>query len=293
MSDTALGVKVFNRVEKLADLLNSIDASVIDTVYIADDGEMNKEKRRLFKRDYQFETVILDLEYDSGLGYGRNRIVEELDEEYLLIVDSDHVLPDNVPVLKRLLETRPNLGGVSGILIENDRIRAGAHDLHEENNLLVRDIQEKKKIQEIAGTPFIEFDFIPNAAMFRRECVEEYTWDKNYVIGMEHLDFYLGHKKQTDWLFGVCPAVLIRHYPGGSSSYIRNRRNKDKLRRSRQYFFEKWDYSEIVYLQGYWIDSYQVNSNIAGPLIKSALSRAPTTVKRLWANTLSRIRGLK
>ena len=90
---------------------------------------------------------------------------------------------------------------------------------------------------------FIEFDFIPNAAVFRKDCLEEYSWDPNYTIGGEHLDFYVGHWKETDWRFGICPNVSFQHFPGGSPEYLTERTNTNKLRASYQYFGEKWGYS--------------------------------------------------
>lgn len=247
MDDVALGVKVFSRVNKLENLLDSVEESDINTVYVADDGEMTDEKRKLYSRSFDFDLNLIDLEYDAGLGYGRAEIVKQLDAEYLLIVDSDHTVPENVNVLRTILENNSQIGGVSGLIFERGHLRGACNDLFEHDDVLVRDVNEEKRTYYQDGVPFLYFDFIPNAALFRRDCLEDYCWDREYVIGSEHIDFYVGHMKTTDWRFATCPAVVFDHYPGGSSGYLLARQNAAKLRRSREYFIRKWGYKATVW----------------------------------------------
>lgn len=280
--DIALGVKVFSRVDKLKDLLDSVKEAPIESVYIADDGEETEAKTELYNREYSFDLEVLNLEYDAGLGYGRNRIVEVFDEEYLLIVDSDHEVPSNVSKLAEQLEERPELGGVSGLLYEDRKIRGTCHDLFEDGDILVRDVREDKPVEMAAGAPLIEFDFLPNAALFRRECLLEQSWDSEYVIGKEHLDFYVAHLQKTDWRFAVSPTILFPHFPGGDSKYVADRDSQRKLDRSRSYFMEKWGYEQILLGQTDWIDGstpYCTSRFGAEQLVKSALLAAPPKVK--------------
>jgi hypothetical protein len=297
VSEIALGVKVFTRAEKLAGLLESAARGPIDRVYVADDGERTERKEQLYGREYPFELTVLDLEYDAGLGYGRDRIVEALKEPYLLIVDSDHKVPRNVEVLAEQLEQRPAFGGVSGLLLEGGRITGTCHDLFERDDLLVRDVKGGKQVEEVAGSPLMEFEFLPNVAMFRRECLMKQSWDPNYVIGKEHLDFYVAHKRRTDWRFGVNPAVLFTHRPGGDASYDRDRSNLEKLRRSQRYFTEKWGYRQIVHGQTDWVDPTSPLRNsrfVTRLLFKSVLLNLPSTVQA-WGMDLReavrRVRG--
>lgn len=287
MSLVAVGIKHFSRTSKLEQLLRSINSSVINKVYIADDGKDTKQKYKLYNSSYEFDLEVLDLEFDTGLGYGRKKIVENLSEDYLLLVDNDMVLPQNIDILLDQLELNPKLGGVSGCLIEDDQIRAMTHDLFEVGDLLVRDIREKKEIQYIAGHPFVEFDLVPNAAMFRRECVKEYTWDENYKIGFEHLDFYLGHKKQTDWKFGVSPQVMFQHNPGGDTDYLKKRQAESRLKDSKHYFLEKWGYTNISNIRGSWFTTYQPGLNpvdhVGSAILRASTFTPPAIQKRIAA----------
>lgn len=247
----AMGVKVFTRTEKLKNLLGSVDPADIDHVYVADDGDAD-QRQHLYKRDWPFELTVIDLEYDAGLGYGRERIVEEMTEDYLLIVDSDHVLPHNLDCLRRQLEALPEFGGVSGLLLEYGRLTGMTHDLFEEGNVLVRDVKYDKRVVEAAELPVVPFDFLPNVCLFRRECLEDRGWDPEYVIAMEHLDFYVGHWLETDWRFGVSPSVQFLHDPRSDATYQRNRGDPSKRMRSKEYFLEKWGYRQI-FLRETWL----------------------------------------
>lgn len=291
--EIAVGVKVFSRTEKLSNLLKSVGEQDIQTVYIADDGEMTDEKARIYERDYPFDLRVFDLPYDAGLGAGRAHIVDHLSEDYLLIVDSDHELLSDVSRLRDQLEQNDSIGGIGGLLYENQRITGHCHDLFENGDLLVRDVKQKKPVQNVAGHPFISFDFIPNVALFRRECLEEYCWDSEYVIGKEHLDFYVGHLKGTTWEFGVCPTVLFGHYPGGDTTYVENRESYRKLMKSREYFLEKWGYDDIVLGFTEWNEpNLQQPSwrELATILTKKVLLSAPRPIQKTLMRARNRIR---
>jgi len=247
----ALGVKVFLRTEKLEQLLESVDPNTIDHAYIADDGETD-ERRYIYDRDWPFELTLVDLEYDAGLGYGRERIVDQMDEEYLLIVDSDHTLPENVDLLRQQLEAQPEFGGISGLLLEYGHLIGMCHDIRERDSVLIREVTGDKESITAANRPLVPFDFIPNAALFRRECLEEASWDPEYVIAMEHLDFYVNHWKETEWRFGVSPAVQFGHHPRSNRAYESNRGSEDKRMRSKEYFLNKWGYRQVL-LRNTWL----------------------------------------
>jgi len=258
MPDIALGVIVLNRVEKLRGLLESAIDKDIETVYIADNGHPSKEKDGLYTESYPFEITVLDLEYDIGLGRCRNEIVGEMEEEYLLMADSDHQVSNNIGILLAILQEKPSVGGVAGSIIEpsRERIWQSAKDFRLLDKILVKGNNlESKEIEVIDGYPFIEFDFIPYPTLYRTACLREYAWDPNIKINFAHDDFYVQHWMNTDWKFGVTPEVCFRHYPGGDSDYSMTKQAPDKKQYSEEYFLDKWNLKDFRTDGGYWYDT--------------------------------------
>ncbi len=262
--EIAIGVKIFDRTDRLEALLTSVPADIFSTVYIADDGPTRgKEERRerLYSQEYPFDLEILDLEYDSGVGYGRNQIVENFTENYLLVLDSDIQVPNNVDVLIELLQARSSLGGVSGCLAEPPENRIGmmAADFKErDKSLFLSPFFNEKNIKFVKDYPLVEFNLIPNVALFRRECLLDYSWDPNYELPFDHEDFYLGHWKRTHWSFAVCPQVFFPHYPGGDDEYL-SRRWRDR-NEAREYFLKKWGYDAFKVENYSWFKGGRPNS---------------------------------
>lgn len=255
MSTVALGTTVFSRSEDLRGLLESISGEFVDHVYVSDDGDGEgggSDRRELYERSYPFDLTVFDLEYDAGVGTGRHRIATEFTEDYLLQVDCDHRLPPNVEVLRSQLEARPEMGGVGGNIMEPRRGRVWnpGSDFRERSGpdgttLYRTDGMDDREITFAAGHPVIEFDFTATMMLFRRACLDDYAWDPQFVIGGSHLDFYVGHYRETDWTFGTCPEVCFPHYPGGDDHYEKNRWSDRKIDRDFRWLREKWDYAAI------------------------------------------------
>lgn len=256
----AVTVPVFSRVGKLESLFRSVETFGIEDVYVADDGEKTDAKEELYSTDWDFSLTVIDLPYDAGVGKKREVLSTRPDEEYLLFLDSDMEVPHNYELLYEQLEERPDSGGVCGMYLEPGRISTVSSDFYEEDGTLYRGVRTRKEIETVAGAPYVEFDFHPQVGLFRRECFEDYTWDDFYTIMREHIDFFLGHWKQTDWTFGLCPEVLIPHYPGGSANYRSHRESEEKFERSDRYFCEKWGYDEMVIENDRWIDTYDAET---------------------------------
>jgi hypothetical protein len=266
MSTIALGVATLNRTNRLEKLLSSVCLTPVERVYVADNGRMSEQKERLYERDYAFDLTVYDLEYDIGLGYCRNHIANNFEEDYLLVADDDHVLNEDIIRLQKVLETEESIGGVAGTIMEpeNDRVRQSAKDFKERNGHLYRgaDINDKQ-IDLISNNPFVEFDFIPYPTLYKRECIQGYRWDPQFEIGRAHIDFYLTHWHETDWSFGICPNVFFEHYPGGDATYTDHRKDDEKYERSFRRFDEKWGYETVEMGKSHWFDSAQTISSVS------------------------------
>jgi len=256
MDGVAVAVPMFSRVGKLQSLLKSVDETAIQQVYVADNGRMTNKKHQLYSKNYSFNLTVFDLEYDSGIGNCRRVLSQRPTERILLFLDPDMTLPQNHNLLIDQLQARSELGGVSGLLLEGDRIYTTASDIKEENGIIHRGNWAEKEFDLVANRRFAEFDFIPQVGAFRRECFDDYTWDDFYRTQREHIDFFVGHHKQTMWTFGICFQVLFPHFPGGSKDYQTHRQSKIKRNESHRYFCEKWDCDDVRVDGGTWLDTY-------------------------------------
>ena len=249
LHDTTVGLKTFYRTDKLEMTLKSLVGLGFKKVIVADDGPNDFQKDKIYETMKELLPLeVLKLPYDAGLGYGRAKIVEKCKTKYLLIIDDDMVVPKNISMLKEILKNDKSLGGVAGIWNEYGRLRGGGgHNLLYRQGYVIRYVPEKIEVK--GDIPYIYFDFIANSALFRRRALKDYSWDENYVINFEHLDFYWGHKQLGRWKFAVTPAVIFKHYPGGNVRYKKFRFNKERYRRSKEYFLRKWNLKGVINIQ--------------------------------------------
>ncbi|PSQ45510.1 hypothetical protein BRD17_01190, partial [Halobacteriales archaeon SW_7_68_16] len=215
------------------------------------------------------------------------RFVEASEEEYLLVVDTDHEVPANYGILREVLETYPEVGGVAGIELERGRIAGMCHDIAVEDGVLIRYAPSGEYEWE-SGYAFRRFDFVPNAALFRRDCVEAYNWDPEYVIAKEHLDFYYGHYVRTDWEFGICPTVAFPHHETSDSGYLQLRTSETRQMRSKRYFLDKWGVEQI-HRRSYWLDATPHDD----PIVTRIADRLPIAGTKLVHDANDEYRTLK
>ena len=242
-------------------------------------------KSKLFSKEYGFDLEVLEQGPSTNIGYSRNALAEAVNEDYFVVVDSDHELPHNIDTLIAQLNHRPDLGGVAGSVIEPQKgqIWQSGSDFYEVDNQLVRtQWRDERTIGEIAEAPFVEFDFVPHAGVLRTSCFDDYSWDPNFTNTREHADFFVGHWKETDWTFGICPDVHFKHYPGGDSTYVDRRFGEKRRTQAQKYFLEKWGYDGMR-TAGYWYSTSP--SKDQSP---SILTRARTIYNENGVGTLTR-----
>lgn len=254
MCSVALCVPVFSRTTKVRNLLKSAERQEIESVYVADDGEITPEKEEIYNQDYNFGLKIIDLPFDAGVGKKRNELVRNSSEDFLFFIDSDMTVPANWEVLVDQLSERDDIGGITPMYLEESRTYTVATNLYEEDDTLIRDIRDKQSYEMAAGSPLYEFDFLPQVGIFRAKCVNDYNWDPNYTIMREHIDFFVGHWKNTDWAFGLSPSVYIPHFPGGDDFFTSHRESNKKFNESNQYFLDKWGYENFHIRNSGWIN---------------------------------------
>lgn len=223
-SSIAVGVPIYSRTEALELLLESVP-EYVDTVYVADNGPKADQERALYHRAWPFELDVIHLPHDVGIGQCRAAIAEACTEPFLWVGDCDmeFVRPGDLGLLRSILETHADLGGVAGWLIEGDTVRAGARNIREHGRTAIKSVDEPPKVTP-DPVPHARFDFIPQAALIRTAAFETYSYDAD-VHNSEHFDFFYGHREAGEWDFASTPAVMIRHNRDIDPAYRAGRGN--------------------------------------------------------------------
>lgn len=276
----ACGVPVYSRTDALQQFLRSVPPNV-QTVYVAENGpaESREERAGLYAREWPFTLEVLNLNHDVGIGACRAAICEALSEPYLWMGDCDMQFtePDDLERLRGVLERNPDLGGISGWLIEGSAVRSGARQLVEHDDRIIKDVS---KPPELDGemTPFARFDFIPQAGLFRRDVYDTYSYDPD-IYNSEHVDFFYSHAQRGEWEFASTPAVLIKHNRWINEEYRKSRLGRDHV-------------DEQLLQQKHGIEDIAPGSNVdwAGYRDRSAAERVfeafrDVTPPRIWMPT--------
>lgn len=236
-------LKTFLRTKKLEKCLRAIERlnPQPKLVIVSDDGLESDEKNHLyaeFKKTINLE--VIRLEFDAGISKARNEAYKQTSAPHILLIDDDHYLPSNVFELKEVLDSEPMIGGVSPYWEEYGTIFCGASDI-DLGDWVIRDVVNPREYCKTeSGIGYYLFDLIPNSTLFRRECLEDILWDEAFIIGGEHLDFYIEHKKMGKWKFAVSPNYIVTHDPKSEDVvYNKNRTSKEKNTRSMAYLVKK------------------------------------------------------
>ena len=268
-SDITVGIKTFYRENKLKQLFDSLIGIGFKEAIVADDGKETESKERLYK-EYakRLPLKVIRLDYDTGLSFGRNRIVDQTNTPYLLMLDDDQVVPKNINDLKQVLNADETIGGVSGYWNEYGHIRCDASNLYQRGDYLFKDTSKSPVLHKTGNVTYYLLDQIPNSTLFRTECLKKFPWDEHFKIGSEHVDFYLNHKHNSSWKFAVTPDVVITHDPKGEENYDTNfRLNQSRLQESRRYLLNKWQLKGIIEGRKLYHPKIPVSQRIKNTLI--------------------------
>jgi len=240
VNDIAVCVPVFTRSAALAQFIDSVPARV-SRVVVADNGPPG-EHEHVYARDWNVDIDVLDLGHDIGIGACRAALVEAVDEPHLWMGDCDMAFTraGDLACLREILDSDPELGGVSGWLVEGDTVRSGARDLEIVGDVLVKDGTDPT----VEGDPYphARFEFIPQAGLFRREVFETAGYDAD-LRTHEHMDFFLAQHEAGEWRFASSPVVQVLHNKWIDQDYRRERGQHDV---DRDVLADKWGIRRTV-----------------------------------------------
>lgn len=205
----AIGIKTFMRENSLNRLLDSIDQFLPDyKIYIADDSSTGLKEQRYSGLEAE-DNKVIRLPFDIGASEGRNKLMEEIKEEFVLYCDDDFFFDEKngVKEVLEIMKKRPDIDMVTGMVK-----CAGQETTYNLNEKGWEEVDGIKLRQTERGLQF----FIARTNMF-----ENNKWNPKLKTN-EHPDFFKRLKAKVYY----CPTLQVNHegrMPSGEYAKYRNR----------------------------------------------------------------------
>ncbi len=276
MNDITVGVKAFIRIAVLERALASLEGHDFAEVIVADDSNMDETRHALYQRFRErLPLKVLELPFRSGVSFGRNRMVEACSSPYFLLMDDDLAMESDIHPMLQVLESNTKIGGVTALETKAGNLSSGCGNLHIFKNFVVHDIGygSHRKAKTLAdGTRYYTYEMINNFTLFRTAVFNDVVWDEYYLIGRDHMDFYLTHKKLGKWQFALTPDCTYAHSSEDAGElailYQKFRASPDTFELMSNYFNNKWGLDRGVI----WGLSHMPERRaLKGPLIHTML----------------------
>jgi len=199
---------------------------------------------------------ILRLPYNSGLSFGRNRLLDAVNTKYFLLADDDFVFTDrtDLSVPFNILESTDfDIVGIE-LLYSGWKKRIYRGSYEKKGSVLFQ--YQEKPLGHHAGYPV--FHYVLNCFMARTKTIQKSPWDEAIKIGHEHDDFFL-RLKEKNVLITHTDQISIDHYHEMLGEYKKIRENTASYK---ELFFTKHhltDMKEIGRGFPYWqrkLDSF-------------------------------------
>lgn len=227
MNEVACLITTFERPRCCRRLIKSIREHYDTRIYICDDSRNSRIKMVNDPRRAVYDSLPITngwhLNYDVGLSFKRNRLIDNTTEPYLLFLDDDFVFTEETRIerLRTVLDADPSIGLVSGSVegaAYEGWFRKRKRDLYFEGPAIADD--------EVDGIQYGYADMVPNFFLARREMFEDVRWNDKRKLS-EHLEFFLDLWR-TDWKVAFVPSVVVDHRPERTKEYIKLRGRTEK-----------------------------------------------------------------
>jgi cytidyltransferase-like protein len=249
----AVGIKTFMREETLYRTIETYQATFVKfgmpyKFYVADDGPQDDRKSAFYAKLKSEGHCVITLPFDVGISVGRNAILRQAKEGYLLVSDDDVVIrsADSLKRMKAVLDSNENIGLVAATLkYERGAFFAGENyakgvRFERRGRLLARIPAPREILETAEGIKYVIADQVPNIFLAKREMFRDIEWDNQIKIEYEHMDFFLELQK-TRWKAAVClDAEAFHLITDPPFEYVRYRRTAPSA-----YFLGKHDLGAV------------------------------------------------
>jgi GT2 family glycosyltransferase len=187
-------------------------------IYVADQSRPTPEIEAFYA---EHDVRVSWMEYDAGVSASRNRLADEIEEEYIWLCDDDFVFSRDTSAAAAIdvLDAFPEIGVVGGRLIDLAGGRAEPrhweHYMHYEPRhrtlTLLPIYHAAPQVETIGQTRFYRCDVVMMFAVFRRRVFGTIRWDDRIKTNGEHEDFFLNLKLNSDFGVAYVPEMIAFH----------------------------------------------------------------------------------
>jgi glycosyltransferase involved in cell wall biosynthesis len=220
------GITSFERPRLLEQLVASIRVRYPQArILVADNGRQ--------KANLPGDVKVLNLEFDCGLSRARNALIDNLQTEFLLLLEEDFLFTDETRIepFVEILDTDHEVGMIGGA-VRGATGRLGLYCLDIDVFRDVMYVQDATRRMRMTGngTGYRVCDIAWNFGLFRRSFLDMHRWDDRLKVG-EHAAYFHQVKLRGHWRVAATPAVALYHVPDRRSEhYVKHRRRaKDYL----------------------------------------------------------------
>lgn len=210
----------------------------IGDILVGENAEYNEEiENAVFKVGGKY----IQLEYDSGVPAGRNRLMDLVKTKYVLVGDDDFLYDKKAKVDKmvKFLEENPEFDLIGGRVFENGQVKnyQGYIDIYDDHldYIIVHENEVTKKDKK-SGLRYKKVDLTFNFFIARVESIRDVPWDEHIKVAFEHSHWFINLKKNNK-VVAFSPDPIVDHKKQGYG--VSNEYKKFRLRKSdRHYFFD-------------------------------------------------------
>lgn len=197
----------------------------------------------------------VEMPYDSGVCFARNRLVELVDTEYVLIGDDDFYYDENAGVEKMLkfLSSHNEFDLIGGRVSVNGEVGnyQGFIEKHFDHlNTIALDLNSEFNFDEKSRLRYLQVDLTFNYFLARTGKVKQVKWDEEIKVAYEHYSWFADFK-EAGHKVAFSPDPIVVHKPNWVKSeqaqeYLAFRTRKSDKER----FFERFNINYHIGMNG-------------------------------------------
>lgn len=247
MNNTTVAIKAFMRPEKCKNCITYLHDAGFNNILVGIDGNSKQVKLHESMIDnLPFKVKLYRYKFNAGISYVRNRLLKKTKTKYFFLTDDDYYIPKESIECVNYLESKKDYFAIGLSVIEmarNQLNKSWTFDpyITKERELVskVSDVKvEKFKEKYYFGT---NVGCIENCAVFNTKKLKKIKWDERFIIGGEHIDFYLTRKyKFPDFKLAFAINIMAKHFSGGSKEFMEARMGGVR-KKSRGRVQKKWN----------------------------------------------------